>query len=425
MIAGIDFGTSSSSLGIWQDGRPTLVPLDGESVRLASVLHTARTGPRGRELLTLEQAIASGHATVFGEEAIQRQIEDPLLGFFVKSPKTFLGAELKRSQLQLFTEIVTRMLAHIRGQAEARLGAPLDRVVLGRPVNFHGTRGEAGNVQASAMLQAAAQAAGFREVEFLLEPIAAALDYERTIARDQLVLVLDAGGGTTDCSMVRVGPSFRDQSVRDASVLGNSGTRVGGIDIDIKLALRKIMPLLGLDSLLHSGLPMPNNVYWKAAAINDVTAQAEFYARTTAVEIERLQREAVDKQKLARLQTLHDSRLTYRVNRSAELAKIGLSEHDAVPLDLAYLEAGLTTQVSVPEMAEAIERELAVFVALMREVEAQAQTRPDVIYVTGGTARSPIVEHFIRKHYGDMDIVVGDLFGSVTSGLTTWAQRMR
>jgi hypothetical chaperone protein len=332
---------------------------------------------------------------------------------------------LKRSQLQLFTEIVTRMLAHIRGQAEARLGAPLDRVVLGRPVNFHGTRGEAGNVQATAMLQAAAQAAGFREVEFLLEPIAAALDYERTIARDQLVLVLDAGGGTTDCSMVRVGPSFRDQSVRDASVLGNSGTRVGGIDIDIKLALRKIMPLLGLDSLLHSGLPMPNNVYWKAAAINDVTAQAEFYARTTAVEIERLQREAVDKQKLARLQTLHDSRLTYRVNRSAELAKIGLSEHDAVPLDLAYLEAGLTTQVSVPEMAEAIERELAVFVALMREVEAQAQTRPDVIYVTGGTARSPIVEHFIRKHYGDMDIVVGDLFGSVTSGLTTWAQRMR
>ena len=94
-------------------------------------------------------------------------------------------------------------------------------------------------------------------------------------------------------------------------------------------------------------------------------------------------------------------------------------------LDLAYLESGLATQVSVPEMAESIERELAVFVALMREVEAQAQTRPDVIYVTGGTARSPIVERTIRKHYGDVGIVVGDLFGSVTSGLTTWAQRLR
>jgi hypothetical chaperone protein len=425
MIAGIDFGTSSSSLGIWQDGRPTLVPLDGDSVRLASVLHTARTGPRGREVLTLEQAIASGHATVFGEEAIQSQIEDPLLGFFVKSPKTFLGAELKRSQLKLFTDIVTRMLAHIRGKAEARLRRPLDRAVLGRPVNFHGTRGEAGNVQATTLLQAAAQAAGFREVEFLLEPIAAALDYERTIGHDRIVLVLDAGGGTTDCSMVRVGPSFRDQAVRDASVLGNSGTRVGGIDIDIKLCVRKIMPLLGLDSLLRSGLPVPNSVYWKAAAINDVTAQAEFYARATCVEIERLQRDAVDAQRLARLHTLHEARLTYRVNRSAELAKIGLSEQEAVALDLGYLESGLGARVTVSEMAEAIERELAVFVALMREVETQAQTRPDVIYVTGGTARSPIVERYIRKHYGDIEIVVGDLFGSVTSGLTTWAHRLR
>jgi hypothetical chaperone protein len=143
------------------------------------------------------------------------------------------------------------------------------------------------------------------------------------------------------------------------------------------------------------------------------------------VEIERLQQDAVGKQQIARLRTLHEARLTYRVNRSAELAKIGLSERDAVELDLEYLESGLATQVSVPEMAESIERELAVFVALMREVETQAQTRPDVIYVTGGTARSPLVERAIRKHYGDVGVVVGDLFGSVTSGLTTWAQRRR
>ena len=423
MIAGIDFGTSSSSLGIWQDGRPVLVPLDGDSVRLASVLHTARTGPRGREVLTLEQAIAAGHATVFGEEAIQSQIEDPLLGFFVKSPKTFLGAELKRSQLQLFTDIVTRMLAHIREQAEARLGSAFDRVVLGRPVNFHGTRGDVGNAQAMGVLTTAARAAGFRDVDFLLEPIAAALDYERTIDRDQVVLVLDAGGGTTDCSVVRVGPSFRDMAVRDSSVLGNTGTRVGGIDIDIKLALRKVMPLLGLDSLLASGRPVPNDVYWKAAAINDVTAQAEFYAKKTATEIDRLQREAAEPALIERLRTLHDGRLTYRINRSAELAKIGLTDHDPVEVDLHYLEPGLGARVSQADLAAAIDRELTVFVALMREAEAQAQVRPDVVYVTGGTARSPLVERFLRRHYGDIDIVVGDHFGSVASGLTTWAQR--
>ncbi len=424
MIAGIDFGTSSCSLGIWREGSPRLLALDGTSTRLASVLHVSKRGEGRIEAQTLEQAMAAGHPLAFGEAAIRTQLDDPLLGYFVKSPKSFLGAELKPSQRILFAEIVAKMLTHIRETAEAQAGEPITDVVLGRPVNFHGTRGEQGNAQATEILQGAAMLAGFRNIEFLLEPIAAALDYERSITSDLTVLVLDAGGGTTDCSMVRVGPSYRGRAERSDSVLGNTGTRVGGIDVDIKLAMRRIMPLLGSDDVLDTGLPVPTSIFWAAAAVNDVTAQSEFYSKRTGFQIDQLQKQVRDTTRLRRIEAVYNGRLTYQLNRSAELAKIELSEREESHLDLDYVERGLKGSVSSRGLEVAIERELAVFVALMREAESQAQTSPDVVYVTGGTARSPIIERYIRKHFRDVPLVVGDLFGSVTSGLATWADRV-
>ena len=80
--------------------------------------------------------------------------------------------------------------------------------------------------------------------------------------------------------------------------------------------------------------------------------------------------------------------------------------------------------VSRNDLRDSVKRELDVFIALMKEVETQADTKPDLIYVTGGTAKSPVIEDWIRSNYRDIDIVVGDAFGSVVSGLTTWAHRI-
>ena len=172
-------------------------------------------------------------------------------------------------------------------------------------------------------------AAGFDRVEFMFGADRRGADYERRIDRDRVALVLDAGGGTTDCSMVRVGPSFRDQLRRDESVLGYSGDRVGGTDFDIKLAMRSLMPHFGKDSLLRSGLPVPATVYWNAVAINDVNALADFSSWKTGQEIRQLLADAVEKEKVARLLALHAGRLGYRLNRSAELAKIEPSDRES------------------------------------------------------------------------------------------------
>lgn len=484
MNAGIDFGTSTCSIGIWRDDQPALLNLEGESTRLTSALHTSRQhmavatidekelrqriaeakraqsakkrkGAKAAKALTDEQLesrtrgimrrevaqAAAGRLAepddeddgddglyadaevTFGEAAIVQHLLDPQRGYFVKSPKSFLGADIKQQHIDLFTEIITRMLAHIKHRAEAQVEGSIDAICLGRPVRFHGLRGEDGNRQAVAIMEAAAVAAGFDHVEFLFEPIAAALDYERGIARDVIALVLDAGGGTTDCSMVRIGPSHREKTNRIDSVLGYSGDRIGGTDIDIKLAIRKIMPYFGKDTLLKSGLPVPSPVFWNAVTITDVNALAQFASAKTGREIDQLVYDAQEPRKLRRLQTLYEGRHNYRLNRSSEQAKIALSDQEAMSLPLEYIEDDLLIPLTRRDLRESVERELEKFVELMKDVERQAQTAPDVIYVTGGTAKSPMIEECIRSNFGGVEIVVGDLFGSVTSGLATWAHR--
>ena len=484
MYAGVDFGTSNCSIGVWKNKSPYLLPLEGESTRLPSALYTTRPavhieeidhgelkkrvanakrqqsselkkaevekrkikvftddelenierGLMRREIAERSKAIYNNQSisevlyadteVIFGEAAILRHIKDPEHGYFVKSPKSFLGADIRQHHIELFSEIITRMLAFIKASAEKSTEKEIKNIVLGRPVNFHGTNGQNGNTQAIGILERSAIAAGFSNIEFLMEPIAAALDFERSISKDLAALVLDAGGGTTDCTMVRLGPSFVQSSDRNSSVLGYAGDRIGGTDLDIKLALRKILPHFGRGSLMSNGLPIPNTVFHNAATINDVNALQHFMSDRTRREIASYVAQAVDKKKVNRLQTLQNGRLAFRLNRSAELAKIHLSDRDPIQLPLRYIETEFVIPITRHDLRESIERELEVFLSLMKEVEGQAGVKPDVIYVTGGTAKSPIVEEWIRSSYRNIEIVVGDTFGSVASGLTTWSHRI-
>lgn len=484
MYAGLDFGTSNCSIGVWKSNGPELLKLEGESTRLPSVLYTARPDVRIENIDELElksrvaaakrqqtneskkakeenrslkefsdaaleniergimrrelaerankkygsqaisEALYADTEVTFGDEAIRCHIQDPQKGYFIKSPKSFLGSEIQQQHIALFSEVITRMLAFIKVSAEKSIQDEIVSIVLGRPVNFHGSGSQNGNSQAIGILERAAIAAGFKNIEFLMEPIAAALDFERSISTNQIALVLDAGGGTTDCSMVKIGPSHIHSNERDDSVLGYAGDRIGGTDLDIKLAFRKIMPYLGKDSLLSNGLPIPNTPFWNAIAINDVNAQAQFLSGSTQREIAMYLAQSAEKKKVQRLQHLHKNRLMMRLNRSVELAKIHLSDRNLINLPLRYIDPELVITLSRYDLRESIGRELDVFLSLMKEVEKQAGMKPDVVYVTGGTAKSPIVQEWIRSNYANIEIVVGDAFGSVASGLTTWAHRI-
>ena len=110
--------------------------------------------------------------------------------------------------------------------------------------------------------------------------------------------------------------------------------------------------------------------------------------------------------------------------RSAEESKIALSEQDPVAPDLSYIEPGLTTQISAVQLEQAIARPLERITRLMEEAIAQAGEQPDVIFVTGGSARSPLIRQAVARTLGDIPILDGDHFGSVTAGLTEWADKI-
>ncbi|WP_340679391.1 molecular chaperone [Paraglaciecola sp.] len=473
MFAGLDFGTSNCSIGIIQHGQPTLVPLEDGKTRLPSCLFIEKESSESvilaeaeiaaRMLILKTRQTATGHAlsdeglmtiarkqlrkeyrentahskraqsivealransdVIFGEEAELSHVAEPENGFYIKSPKSFLGADITAAQKVVFAGIVEKMLAFIKQEAQYLKQIEIEQVVIGRPVNFHGLLGRDGNKQALDIIGTAALKVGYKQVEFLMEPVAAAYDYERQLTEDKLVLILDLGGGTTDCSMIQIGPSFVNQQDRQSGILSHTGQRIGGIDLDNKLALMALMPHFGKNAMLSNGLPVPNNLFRQAVSVNDVSAQQEFNARRTGKELDDYCKITTDP-RLSRLKALRDGKFGLRVSRSAEQAKILLSEQTPIALPLHYIEPDFDIRISREQLSDAIADELRKFEVLMTEAIKQAGALPDALYVTGGTAMSPVIQQWIHRVFPDIQIIIGDHFGSVTSGLTTHAQRL-
>lgn len=479
MFVGFDYGSANCAVGIMQGNSVQLLPLSEDATYLPSTLYAM-----DRELIAeavyqalppeykadyarkraaqLSRARMVRHEldldpdtqTVFvGEQAVKAYLEMPEEGFYVRSPKSFLGATgLRTEQIALFEDIVTLMMQHIKARAEAVLtkidtvdAKTITHVVIGRPVNFQSIGGEESNRQAEAILSLAATRAGFLEVAFLFEPLAAGMDYEASLEQDKTVLVVDVGGGTTDCSVVKMGPSHKVKSARASDCLGHSGQRIGGNDLDIALAMNAFMPHFGLTSSMINGKPMPSTPFWNAVAVNDISAQREFAALSTRKLIDELIKEAEQPQLLKRLLKLQQQQLSYQLVRLAECAKITLSDTDNTNINLDFIEASLHVEASRDLFENAIEQSLIKMEGLMHQALAQAartlaetdcspnalssgmaqvEYLPDVIYVTGGTARSPAIYDKIASIYPDIPLVVGDHFGSVTAGLARWAQKL-
>lgn len=362
---------------------------------------------------------------LFGEAALNAYLEEPEEGYYIKSPKSFLGASgLLPAQIELFEDIAAAMMSNIKTLAEQSLKRELEQVVIGRPINFQGLQGQESNRQAINVLTTAAKRIGFKEVEFQYEPVAAGFEYEQQLSQETRVLVVDIGGGTTDCSMLLMGPNLKNQLDRSEHLLAHSGLRVGGNDFDIQLAIKGLMPSFGLGSLLKNNKPMPSQSYWQAMAINNLHEQSKFYSAENERYLQQLKRDAQQEQLVERLLKVQQQKLSYRLVNEAEQGKVALSRLDNAAVDLRDISAELSVNLSSALMAKAIEKELAQIGQLMQQAIEQAQCQADVIFVTGGTAKSPVLKQFLQQQMPNIPIVVGDHFGSVAAGLTRWAEKI-
>jgi len=458
MITGFDYGTSNCAMGaVMQtsdnNASINLLPLDHGKAFMPSTLYALE-----RELITeyvglhihdkaqqedyarlrasaLEQArrvrFDEGiepheQALFFGRDAFEQYLSLPEEGYFVKSPKSFLGSSGFRPEfIQFFEDIVTAMMQSIKQRAELSLQDDITHTVIGRPVNFQGSSDtKKSNQQAIEILTTAATRAGFKTIEFLFEPIAAGMDFEERLEENKTVLVVDVGGGTTDCAMVRMGPDYRHNEQRDQDFLAHSGERIGGNDLDIQLAGKHFMPLFGMKSTLRNGLDMPRQIFLDAVKTNDVGAQAKFNSLPVKLQLQQLAIETKEPELLKRFIKMRENGQNQQLVRSAEQCKIALSEATTNNVLLDYIEAGLHCDVTQAQFAEAIAHPLSRIVALMQEAITQAGCQPDLIYVTGGSAKSPAIRQAIETTLGNINVVDGDHFGSVAAGLTVWAKRI-
>lgn len=446
MFIGFDYGTANCSVAMMENGNPRLLPLEGDSHFIPSTIcaptresvaeylyrfmqvqpkDTAGEQALRRAInLNREEDIELQLGDVqFGQQALDTYLSDPQEVYYVKSPKSFLGASgLHATQLVFFEDLVCSMMKNIKSQAELASQQDITQAVIGRPINFHGRGGIDANRQAESILLHAATRAGFKDIEFQFEPVAAGLEYESTLSQNQTVLVVDIGGGTTDCSLIEMGPDWQQKTDRTESLLGHSGQRVGGNDLDIYLAFKQIMPLFGFGSQMNSGIEMPITQFWNPIAINNVVAQKDFYEAANFKSLKLLQKEAKEPEKLARLLAAYQHTLGYQIVRKAEETKIGLSDAQKHSLIMPVASEMLELDISLEQMVEAVDTPVQKMMDLVTEVMKQATKKPDVIFMTGGSARSPFLRQALEQQLPNVPIVSGNYFGSVTAGLARWAQ---
>ena len=425
-FAAIDFGTSNSGVALpvsemgGAQAGVRLVELEaGYPTMPTAVFYRADTPAHERDAVCL-----------YGRAAVAAYVEG-IDGRLMRSMKSILGSSLLDQSTDIgsgravrYRDVVVGYLRHLKRRAEEEAGQEIARVVLGRPVFFVDDE-PARDAQAQAALEAAARTVGFSEVHFQYEPIAAALDHESKAETEQLVLVADIGGGTSDFSLVRVGPQRRGRIDRRDDILANHGVHIAGTDFDRHVELAAILPLLGYGTRrpprvgeTHSTAPeVPSGIYFDLATwhlINTV------YAPARLAELRSMKAWYAEPRHHARLMTTLQERLGHALAGAAEAAKIEVATTALAHIDLAVLERGLSAAFDEAGAARALDPDIGRIVDAARQTLRQAgvsAAQVDVVYFTGGsTGLLPLVDR-IAAVCPQAQRIRGDRFASVAQGL--------
>lgn len=409
----IDFGTSNSAVA---------VP-DGAALRLAPVEGAYTTLPTSVFFNTDE------NTREFGRAALAAYI-DGFDGRLMRSMKSILGSPLAENSTDLgdgsaikYTDIIAIFVDHLKRSAEKSTGGPISRAVLGRPVFFVDDDPRADQM-AQQQLEAAARSVGLREIHFQYEPIAAAFDYESHLTEEGLVLVADIGGGTSDFSLVRVGPERMTRVERKDDVLAHHGVHVAGTDFDRRVELVTILRELGYQTLDPEGREIPNRIYFDLATwhlINTV------YAPKRVSELALMRHLFIQTKHHDRLMRVVERRLGHALAAHAEEAKIGVAAGGETVIDLDEVEDDLRLAFDEAQLIKAGQDETQRIVQAARDTVQAAGVAPrdvNAIYFTGGSTGLAFLSGALAAAFPDAKAVFGDRLASVATGLGIHARRL-
>jgi hypothetical chaperone protein len=404
---GIDFGTSNSAMAwLGAQGSARLIPLEGEALAMPTAVFYN----------------AEDSSTHFGRDALKHYLEGTE-GRLMRSLKSLLGSPLLLETTQIghqqisFQDIIGTYLATLRERATRSLGTAPRRVVMGRPVHFVDDDPQR-DAQAEASLRQAVQSVGFEEVAFQLEPIAAALDYEQRLTKESTVLVVDLGGGTSDFTVVRLGPERMKNANRGQDILATTGVHIGGTDYDRQLNLAQVMPLLGYKHIGPEQREVPSRVFFDLATWHLIHWQYQPKAISHA---KTLRTNYSDLRLHERLMQVLTERHGHHMAHEVEQAKIRCSVDNAeTAIELSVIERDLQATLGVTDMQANLHELLARTVACARECVQRAgltDTSLDAIYLTGGSSALRTFQQALQAEFAGVKLVEGDLFGGVALGL--------
>lgn len=408
---GIDFGTSNSTVGWWRPGQDPLIALEGEEPTLPSVV-----------FFNLEE-----RRPVYGRQALAEYLEG-YEGRLMRSLKSLLGSKLLKSETTVlgsampFRDILGLFLGTLKTRAETAAGRSFEQVVLGRPVFFVDDDPQADR-EATEMLEAAARKLGFSEVSFQFEPIAAAFDYESRISREERVLIVDIGGGTSDFSLVRLSPERRVLDDRQADILATGGVHIGGTDFDKQLSLAGVMPLFGYGSRMKSDAPMPTSTHLNLATWHTINA---VYAPASQRALQSMRYDIVDPTGIDRLFSLIEQRAGHWLAMQVEQGKIELTEAERHVIDFARIEPQLQAELRRDDFDTAIEPLLERIGRSIDELllaAGLARAEVDTVFFTGGSSAVPALRRCVASRLPEARQVEGNRFGSIGSGLAIEAHK--
>ncbi len=413
LTLGIDFGTSNSAAALIDgNGQLCVVPLDGARAEMPTALFFC----------------SETHTVLYGSAAMQAYLSGTE-GRLLRALKSLLGSRLMDEYTAVdghsvrYFDIVVLFFKELKRRCEAHVGHSLHRAMLGRPVHFVDDDAARDDL-AQETLGRAAREAGFTEVAFQMEPIAAALDYEQRLTHETTALVVDIGGGTSDFTVIRLNPARSQRANRNTDILATTGVHLGGTDFDRLLDLDTVMPLLGYRHTGTGGRPVPSSVFLDLCTWHLIH---QAYSRKALHFAKELWTDYADLALHRRLMEALEGQHGHRMLAGVEAAKIACSiSGDDAPVTLDFLGqsasdplgATLSATITAAAMAATLQQALARVVQCAQQCVQQAGLNGvDAVYLTGGSsALRPLIEA-LRAAMPGAALVEGNRFGGVAAGL--------
>jgi hypothetical chaperone protein len=435
---GIDFGTTNSSVAIISHGRTE------DRLELLSFSSLAGLTESYRSVLYLEQQKQAGRTQLksfTGPGAIEHYLRAEAPGRLIQSLKSYLtsrsltGTEVFGRRYTL-EELIARILTDLRLAIESHLGEPVRHATVGRPVRFVSAETEEDDAFAVSRLEAAFRQAGFESVGFEFEPIGAAYTYESTLTRDELILIGDFGGGTSDFSLLHVGPGAKDSGRGAREILGNAGLGLAGDAFDARIVRKLVSPVLGSDSFertfAHAAdrpAPIiPAVPAWIYANLERWHYLSFLKTRNVTEILKAARARAQEPEKIAALITLIEEDLGYQLHQAVQRLKVDLSHNESAEFRFRDGSLDIVARVERTEFEAWIADDLAAIEGAVDGLMAStgiACAQVDRVFLTGGTSFVPAVRRIFAERFAAERVVTGGEFTSVAKGLALSAAQAR